>query len=172
MSTPSSWGRELSSKIVKTCELYAQHPAPCEFKLLEKEVGDNKVEAWLTAEEGTLCGRDYANEIFVFDGNVVSSPAMGSTPLQKQVVSRGRRTGISFVKAFADYASFLVESDPAKPQRIELSSASDPSDANIVVPELVRRFIESKGKALDVSGDVSIAVESRVKRLWTHEQPR
>ncbi|MCK4328190.1 MAG: hypothetical protein KAW41_07045 [Candidatus Diapherotrites archaeon] len=171
-TTPFSWGKEVASKIIKTCSLYSQQQAPCEFKLLEKDIGDNRVEVWLLAEQGTLCGRDYDNELFVYDGNLVSSPAMGASELEKEAVAKGTRTGISFVRAFADYAGCVIEQSPAAGQRVALGKVSDPADANIAVPELVRRYIKSKGRSLGVSGDVGLIVESRVKRLWRHEQPR
>ncbi|MFC2175313.1 hypothetical protein ACFLQ2_05650, partial [archaeon] len=170
--SPSTWGKELASKIIKTCTLYSLQPAPCEFKLLEKEVGNSKVEAWLVSEKGFLCGRDIDNEVLVFDGNVISSPPMGSTTLEKKAVSGGTKTGVTFLKAFADYAGYLIEREPERAQAIKVGAVSDAADANIVVPELVRRYIESTGRELGVLGEVGLSVETRVKKLWRHEQPR
>jgi len=171
-AVPSSWGREIEAKITKTARLYPQQPAPCEFKLVEKEVGEHKVEVWLVAAGNTLCGRDYDNALFIYDGNIVSSTAIGTSPLEKDAVARGVKTGITFLSAFAAQAATMLEANPTKPFRLEYSFIADPSDVNVVVPELVRRYVRSKGKSLSVGGEVGLAVETRVKTAWHHENPK
>ena len=169
---PSGWGKEISNKIAKTCLLYSSQPAPCEFRVFEKEVGEHKLEVWLVSDAGTLCGKDFNNEVYVYNGNILSTPAMPDTALGKNAVSKGIRTGITLVSAFSDYAAALIEASPTKPREIAVKQAGDASEANIVVPKLVRDYVKSKGTALSVGGELGLKVVSRVKRLWRHEQPR
>jgi len=36
----------------------------------------------------------------------------------------------------------------------------------------VQRYINSKGKVMNMRGPMFVTVEARIKRLWVHEQPR
>ncbi|MCD6522561.1 MAG: hypothetical protein J7K68_02340 [Candidatus Diapherotrites archaeon] len=169
-------GREISKKIVKTCELYSTQKSPCEFKVFEKEVGDNKLEVWVVEEkEGSqLCGPAYINEVYVYDGNILALPPSGfdEKPLVKETRAKGIKTGVRLINAFADYCAARIEKEPTKQQRFQVKNIRDPDEVNVDVPLIVRRYINSKGKVLNVRGPMFVTVETRIKRLWVHEQPR
>ncbi len=169
---PPGWGREIKNRIIKTCSLYYGQPAPCEFRIFEKEVGDSKLEVWLSSDKGTLCGKDFSNEVVVYDGNVVSTPQIAATPVAKEALAKGTKTGITLIGAFASYAAAAIEANPTKAQEIAVGNITSPSEANIVVPQLVMDYIKQNGKELGIAGSLGLRVVARVKRLWQHEQPR
>lgn len=169
-------GREVSNKIIKTCELYGMQPSPCEFKVLEKEVGDNKLEVWVAASEPstTLCGQAHLNELYVSDGNIIAIPPSGSEdkPLVREVKQHGTKTGIRFLNAFADYCAARIEREPDKEEEFIVKNVVSGADVNVNIPAIVQRYAKSKNKSISIKGPLFMTVRTRVKRMWRHEQPR
>ncbi len=168
----STWGKLLSKKIQKTCKLYGDHKAPSEFQVFKKEVDDHELQVWVKEDkEGPLCGPAFLNEVYVHEGNVLSLPPSGGG--EKSLVKKARREGVeadfNFLKAFSDMVAHEIESDPLKEQKISVKKINNPEEINIRVPDIIRRY--TRDKMLNIGGKVDITVETRVKRLWTHEQP-
>lgn len=161
----TDWGQELARKLVKTAELYGSQRAPCEFKVFEREFGDSRVEVWLVAQSGTLCSESALDEVVVSDGSILALPAMARG-------GAAQRTGVRLIDSFASMVASRVERDPLKPQRFAVESAESLSEANVSVPRVVLDYVQSKGKAPILGARMGLCAESRVKRLWVHEQPR
>lgn len=174
MKKPStSWGKLLSKKIRETCNLYGDQKAPCEFKVFQKEVDDHQLEVWVKKEEeGTLCGPAFLNEIYVYEGNVLSLPPSGGGE-EKKLVKKARRegvkAGVSLLESFSDRVAARVEENPIEEQEVKVDRVVFSEEVNIGVPETIRRY--TKDKVFEVGGELGITVETRVEKLWTHEQP-
>jgi O-phosphoseryl-tRNA(Cys) synthetase len=171
----AAWAKNLAAHIVKTCELYNRQQAPCEFRVAEQEFEDMKVQAWLTSEEGTLAGQDFLNELFVINGSFVTlppQPGADEPEAAREARARGVRTGIKPLAAFADMVAARIEADPLKPQSFSVGVAKDPADVNIFVPEVVRNYSRAKKTKLELDARLFVNVETRVKRMWRHVQPR
>ncbi len=173
-SPVTQWGRDLSRKIVRTAELYSSHRAPCEFKVFDKEIEDHRIEVWLTAKSKTLCNDAVLDEVMVHDGILINIPptGKGSDPVVRGARNSGVRTGIRLLNSFADMAASRIEKNPIRSQSIAMASIASPEDANISVPGIVSDYIESKGRSYNISADLGLCAEARVRRLWVHEQPR
>jgi len=164
-------GWQLVEAIVKAFEQYADAPSPCEFKVYDGELFGRHVEVSVYERDPgvKLAGPAAFNEIVVYDGNVIGIPPSHvqaiTSPLIEEARLRGYRTGIRYVDAFAALAAAKIEAAclaGASEVDIRVRMVKLPSDINIEVAEVARRYISENRKTIDVRGPAFLAVKARM----------
>ncbi|RLF07883.1 MAG: O-phosphoserine--tRNA ligase, partial [Thermoprotei archaeon] len=165
--TQAGW--ELAQSIVKGIEKYADVSSPCEFKVYEGILLNKHVEVYVYEKDPgvKLAGPAAFNEIVVYNGNILGIPPTQSIsdPLVEEAKSKGYRTGIRYVDAFAALAASRVEAAclaGAEEIDIRVRIVKLPSDINIEISDVARRFITENKKIIDVRGPVFLAVKARL----------
>ncbi|MEM4575851.1 MAG: O-phosphoserine--tRNA ligase [Candidatus Nezhaarchaeales archaeon] len=168
-TTNAGW--HLAELIVKTIEQYAEASSPCEFKVYEGEFLGKNIEVYVYEKDVgvKLAGPAAFNEIIVYDGNILGIPPLKSysisSPLIEEARSKGYRTGIRYVDAFAALAALKIEAAclVGVPEvDVKVKMVKLPSDINIEIGEVARKFISENRKIIDVRGPVFLAVRARL----------
>jgi len=166
--TQAGW--RLVEAIVKAFEQYAEAPSPCEFKVYEGELLGRRVEVYVYERDPgvKLVGPAAFNEIVVYEGNVIGIPPSHVqsivSPLIEEARSRGCKTGIRYVDAFAALAAARIEAAcmvGAGEVDVRVRMVKLPSDINVEIGEVARRYINENRKVIDVRGPAFLAVRAR-----------
>jgi len=167
--TPAGW--HLVETIVKAFEQYAEAPSPCEFKVYEGDLLGRHVEVYVYERDPgvKLAGPAAFNEIVVYEGNVIGLPPLQAqsitSPLIEEARLRGYRTGIRYVDAFAALAAAKIEAAclaGAGEVDVRVRIVKLPSDINVEIGEVARRYISENRKVIDVRGPAFLAVRARM----------
>lgn len=165
--TQAGW--ELAYSIVKGIERYADALSPCEFKVYEGTILGRHVEAYVYEKDPDvkLAGPATFNEIVVYNGNILGMPLNQSIsdPLVEEARSKGYRTGIRYVDAFAALAASRIEAAclaGAREIDIRVRIVKLPSDINIEISDVARRFITENKKTIDIRGPVFLSVKAKI----------
>jgi O-phosphoseryl-tRNA synthetase len=167
--TQAGW--QLVEMIVKAFEHYAEAPSPCEFKIYDGELLGKRVEVFIYEKDPgvKLAGPAAFNEIVVYEGNVIGIPPLQvqsiTSPLIEEARSRGYRTGIRYVDAFATLAAARIEAAclaGASEVDVRVRIVKLPSDINVEIGEVARRYINENRKVIDVRGPAFLAVKARI----------
>ena len=156
-------GRRVMEAIVRCMEEHASDPSPVELKAWEGVVGDLKAEAWVWERDPgvKLLGPAAMNEVWVVDGNI-----LGLIP-DEEVKRRGVYTGIRYLDAVAAMAArrleLLLERGGGE-ETIRVRVARLPSDVNLAVSRLVRKYVTGLRKRIDIRGPVFIGITVRAWR--------
>jgi len=166
----SERGRKIQESIKSTALAHADAVAPCEFLAYEGELLDKKVKVYVyETDKGTrLLGPAARNLIYVYDGNVLGIPERGME--QAAVVREARERGISTRLSYLDSVASLaaakgeeaVETDK-EAVNIRVRIAKLPSDVNIRIGDVARRYITGKKKKIDIGGPVFIGVRAEIE---------
>ena len=167
-STQAGW--DLAQLIVKAVEEYADASSPCEFKVYEGTMLNKHVEVYIYEKDPgvKLAGPAAFNEIIVYNGNILGIPLTQSIgdPLVEEAKSKGYRTGIRYVDAFAALAASRIEAAclaGTEEIDIRVRIAKLPSDINIEISDVARRFITENKKIIDIRGPVFLAVKAKTR---------
>jgi len=168
-SPASKEGVKLASAIKKAAMKNAAEKSPAAFKAFEGEIAGKKVEVSIVEkEEGTqLLGPAALNDIYVHDGAVYGIPKDASKLKGNvdEIKKKGLKAGFGFVDALADYFAAQVERKVAAGETeglIQVKMIKSPAEANILVGDKARRFIESQNKSIMLKGPVFTAAEFKV----------
>lgn len=150
-------GKVISDAIVKTAEEKCQQLSPCRFRAYGRELREGKLEIWLIqpGDNKKLCGPDFLNRICIYAGNVLTLPP---------VREKGIKTGISFIKAFADYVANAVENINEDYKLIKVGNVENWRDINLVVPDIVQNFVAENDKAMDIKGALNLTAEIKFRK--------
>jgi O-phosphoseryl-tRNA synthetase len=168
-ATPAGW--YLVETIVKAFEQYAEVPSPCEFKVYEGDLLGRHVEVYVYERDPgvKLAGPAAFNEIVVYEGNVIGLPPLQAqsitSPLIEEARLRGYRTGIRYVDAFATLAAARIEAAclaGVGEVDVRVRIVKLPSDINVEIGEVARRYISENRKVIDVRGPAFLAVRARM----------
>ncbi|MCS7139120.1 MAG: O-phosphoserine--tRNA ligase [Candidatus Nezhaarchaeota archaeon] len=164
-STQAGW--EIARAITSGVEVHANASSPCEFKVYEGTLLNRHIKVYLYEKDPgvKLAGPAAFNEIVVYNGNVLGIPPTRSIsdPLIDEARSKGCRTGIRYVDAFAALAASRVEAAciaGANEVDVKVKMVKLPSDINIEIDDVARRFIVENKKIIDVRGPVFLAVKA------------
>ena len=151
-------GKVVSEAIVRMAGDKCQQLSPCRFRAYSRELKNGKLEVWLIQpdENKTLCGTAFMNRVCVYAGSILALP-----PVKEQ----GVKTGISFVKAFADYVASAAENMNEDYKLIKVGNVGSWKDINITVPEIVQNFVEENEKKIDINGVLNLNAEIKF-REW------
>ncbi len=158
-------GREILVALRKNAELYASQPAPCEFKVYEKEFEEKALEVWIIGYEKSLVGPGFNNEIIVYKGSILALPTTGD----HEALLNGVRTGIKLGDALANYVAAEIEKDPLRPREFKFDVTSI-ENANIHIPKQVQEYIKHIGADINLEAPVYFKVEARIRKLWVYRK--
>ena len=168
----SEMGRKIREKIKSTALEHAEAVAPCEFLAYEGEVLDKAVKVYVyeTDKGARLLGPAARNLIYVYDGNVLGVPEKGmeQVPIVSEARERGISTRLSYLDAVASLAAARVGETVESGKEdmdVRVRIAKLPSDVNIKVSDVARRYITGKKKKIDVAGPVFIGVRAEIAKV-------
>ena len=162
-------GERIREEIKSTALKNADALAPCEFlaykgKILEKKI---KVYVYETDIGTKLLGPAARNRIYVYDGNVLGVPERGMehVAIVKEAREEGVSAGFTYLDAVASLAASKIE-EAAKSGRkdvnVRVRMAKHPSDVNVKVGGVARRYITNKKKKIEIAGPVFIGVRAEI----------
>ena len=166
-STQAGW--EIAQLIVKEIEKHANEPSPCEFKIYEGPFLNKHLELFIYERDPgvKLAGPATFNEIVVYNGNVLGIPQSSTItdPLIEEARLNGVKTGIRYVDAFAALAASRIEAACLLGMSeidVRVRIVKLPSDINIEIGEVARRYITENRKTIDVRGPVFLGIKARI----------
>lgn len=145
-------GKSLVSKIYRVATEHANDPSPCKVeayrgKFLGKQISVKIVEK----EKGKkLLSFATLNPVIVKDGNII-----GAMP--DKIPKGSVKTDYNYLLGITNLVVHEIENairDKKSKVRIRIPIVKRISDINLTVDESVSRFIESKGKKIDIRGPV------------------
>lgn len=167
----TSDGKKLAGLISEISGKHAEERSPCRFQVYEGQFLDRKIRVHVLEKEGNtkLLGPAVLNEIYVYNGNIYGipkNPGMLDRRLA-EVQERGIRVGISYLDAISNYFAYEIENfinrgETSLPLYIQIKMAKNPSDVNISIGDVARRYITSKKKTISIKGPVFMAVEVKL----------
>ncbi len=165
----SEMGARIQEAIKSTALTQAEKPSPCEFlayegKILGKEV---KVYIYETDIDTKLLGPAALNRLYVCDGNVLGIPEKGmkNVPLVREAREKGISLGFSYLDAVASLAAAKIEeavNNNLKTVNVRVRMVKHPSDVNIRIDDVARRYITGEKKKIEVTGPVFIGVRAEI----------
>ncbi len=158
-------GREVLAAMRKTIDLYASQPAPCEFKVYEKEFKDKALEVYVVGYDKRLVGPGFNNELIVYKGDILALPAVGD----HEAVLNGARTGIRIGDAVLNYIAREIEKDPERPRVFQYDMATL-ENSNVFIPRQILNYITHIGADIKLEVPLKLRVEARIKKLWVYRK--
>jgi len=160
-------GLKIRNKIESTLLNHIDALGPCQFlayegKILEKKV---KVYVYETDVGAKLLGSAALNHIYVYDGNILGAPKKGTerVTIMEKALKDGVPVGLSYLHAVASLAASKIEKTTQsglKDVNVRIGMAKHPSDVNIKISDVARRYITDKRKKIEISGPVFIGVRA------------
>jgi len=162
-------GKVVAGSIVSEALRHADAPSPCEFLAYEGQLLGKKARVYLYEDErgARLLGVASQNLIYVYDGNILGIPPDGPTniTLVREAREKGISTGIRYIDGIAYLAAAKIE-EAIKTGRNGFSlwvrQARRPSDINIEISEVARRYMTSQKKKIEISGPVFVGIRAEV----------
>jgi O-phosphoseryl-tRNA synthetase len=162
-------GRELAKNILSTALKHADEDGPCEFLAYKDNLLGRNVQVYVYENEKKvkLLGAAAKNCVYVYNGNIVGAPleGMDDVKMVKLAREKGICTGIRYVDGIAALAAAQIE-EAARNGRVNYNLrvrlARRPSDINIKVGEVARRYIMNKKRKISISGPVFIGIRAEI----------
>ncbi len=148
----SDLGKQIQNNIVDVALENKDKNSPLKLTAFSKKVGEKMVEVciWETDSGVKLLGPASLNEIWVSDGNI-----LGMKTGEKL---EGIKTNITYLSAIAALVGYqaeqLIKTQEKEREIVRVKIAKYPSDVNIKIDPVVRRFITSNNKKIDCRGPV------------------
>ncbi len=162
-------GLKIQEEIKSTALKYADESSPCEFTAYEGKLHGKKVKVYVyETDVGTkLLGPAARNQIYINNGNILGIPEKGMETVQavKEAHEKGVSVRFSYLDAVASLAAAKIEEAiqlGRKVVDIRVKMAKHPSDVNIKVSDVARRYITSQKKKIEVVGPVFIGVRAKI----------
>ncbi len=169
----SSEGLQLAQNIKKIANSYADKPSPCKFMVYEGKLGGKDIEVYVLEEEENkkLLGPAALNEIYVWGGSIYGIPPSPGR-LNAELINiknNGTKVKFSYLDAISNYFAYEIEnrvnefgeSDYPKKSSIDwqVKIARNPSDINIKIGDIARRYITSRNRMISIRGPIFMSVE-------------
>ncbi len=158
-------GKEIVNAILKNAKLYSSQPAPCEFKVYEREFDEKALEVWIVGYEKSLVGPGFSNELVVYKGSILALPSVGD----HEALINGVKTGIKMGDALANFVAAEIENEPLKSREFQFDKTTM-ENANLHIPSQVLSYIKHIGGDLKIDAPVFFRVEARIRRLWVYKK--
>lgn len=168
----SKLGINIGKEIKSTAFKHADASAPCEFLAYEGKLWGKNVKVYVyETDVGTkLLGPAARNHIYIYGGNILGIPEsylervtiMRKT---KKAREKGVSAGFSYLDAVASLAAAKIEEATRlgrKSVKVRVRMAKHPSDVNVKVGNVARRFITSNKKKIEITGPVFIGVRAEI----------
>ena len=165
----SDLGLRILKEIKSTALKHAEALAPCEFLAYEGKILDKKLKVYVYETEiGTkLLGPASPNSIYVYDGNILGVPEKGmeNVAIMREAREKGLSVGFNYLDAIVSLAAAKIEKavkSGRKDVNIRITMAKHPSDVNIQISDVARRYITSKKKKIKIDGPVFVGVRAEI----------
>jgi len=168
----STLGKEIEERIRSTALKHADALAPCEFLAYEGNPWGKDVRVYVyETDVGTkLLGPAACNYIYVYDGNILGIPErclerVAIVRKTEKAREKGVSVGFSYLDAVASLAAAKIEEAARlgrKSVKVRVRMAKNPSDVNVKVGDVARRFITGKKKKIEIAGPVFIGVRAEI----------
>jgi len=162
-------GREIEKKILSEAVNNAEAPSPCEFLAYQGRLLGKTVSVYLyeNEENARLLGAAVGNSIYVCDGNVIGVPDEGMQDFSpvKEAREKGVPTGIKFIDGVASLAAQRIEEAVETGKEginLRVRLARRPSDINIEISDVARRYMMSRKKKIQISGPVFVGIRAEI----------
>lgn len=154
-------GKALVGLIIKAAMEHAEDTTPAEIIAYKGELLKKKVEVKIFKDESNkkLLGPAALNPIVANDGSVI-----GAIP--SQLPGNPTRTDFTYMLGIANLAAYEIEKaieEGKKEVLIEIKDAKSLTDINLKIEEVVRRYIESKNKTIDIRGPVFVGIKTTIE---------
>jgi O-phosphoseryl-tRNA synthetase len=161
-------GAMIVSKIVEVAKIHANDSSPCEVIAYRGMAFGREVEVYLYEKDPNtkLLGPAAMNEVYVYDGNILGIPPRGlETELVRKTREKGVGTGITFLAAISSLAAYKMEKvakmgGGSVDVRVKLAKA--PSDVNVAIGSVARRYITSTGRRIVLKGPVFLGIKAMI----------
>jgi len=147
----SELGKEIMEKVIEIALENKDRDSPLKITAFEREIDDKTLVVciWETDPNVKLLGPAALNEIWVTDGCV-----LGMKPDSEISGIKTEKTYLMAIAALVGYrAERLIETQGEREQ-IRIKIIKNPSDVNVKIDPVVRRFINSNNKKIDFRGPV------------------
>ncbi len=158
-------GKEIANAIIKNAKLYSSQPAPCEFKVYEKEFENKALEVWMVGYEKSLVGPGFNNEVVVYKGSILALPTVGD----HEALVNGAKTGIKIGEAVANYVASEIEAKPNETKQFQFDKTTI-ENANIHIPKQISSYVKHIGGDINLEAPVFMRVEARIRKLWVYRK--
>lgn len=168
-------GQKLAGLISEISGKHAEEKSPCKFLAYEGKFLGRKIRVYVAEkEENTrLLGPAAQNGIYVYNGSIYGIPK-NPERLDGRLIGvqkKGVYAGFSCLDAISNYFAYEIENiimgresgwaggetSPATYMQIKMAKA--PSDVNISIGDVARRYVTSKKKEISIKGPIFMAVE-------------
>jgi len=165
----SEVGVRIQEAIKSVALIHAEEPSPCEFLAYEGRIMGKRVKVYIyeTDVDTKLLGPAAFNCLYVYDGNILGIPEKGmkDVPLIREAQEKGISLGFSYLDAVASLAAAKTEEAVDKGLgvvNVRVRMAKHPSDVNIRIGDVARRYITGEKKKIEVMGPVFIGVRAEI----------
>ena len=163
-------GRRLMQAIAIAAFRHADDPSPCEIVAFDGSLFGRRIKVSVYEREpgAKLLGPAALNEVYVYDGNIVSIPCRGmeDVRLVREARERGVRTGIRVLEAVAALAARKIEraAKLGRPKEVDvrIRAVKGPAEVNVRISEVAQRYVTSKRKRIDFRGPVFIGIKAEI----------
>ena len=153
-------GAEIMQAIIKTAEIHKNDNSPTEINVWKGKLFDRELEVsiWENEENVKLLGPAAFNEIWINDGII-----LGFKPDMKKE-KMGVYTGIRYIDAIAALIARKIEEiGNHEKLQFRIKMVRRPSDINLQINDLIRYYINSKNKKIDIRGPVFIGITCKAR---------
>jgi len=165
----SEVGVKIREGIISAALKHADALGPCEFLAYEGKLFGKMVKVYVyeTDVGAKLLGPAALNRIYVYEGNVVGVPEKGMerVPIVREARERGISVGFNYLDAVASLAAAKIEEASRlgrKDVNARVRMAKHPSDVNVKISDVARRYVTSKKRKIEIGGPVFIGVRAEI----------
>lgn len=160
---------KIQEGIKSTALKYADEPSPCKFLAYEGKLQGKKLKVYVyETDVGTkLLGPAALNQIYIYNGNILGIPEKGMESVRtvKEAREKGISVGFSYLDAVASLTASKIEEAVqlgSKAVNIRVRMVKHPSEINIKISDVARRYITSRKKKIEITGPVFIGVRAEI----------
>ena len=153
-------GNLIINQIEKTFEENSNKFGPIKLKAYDRMVMGKRLQInIMQGESKKLIGKDALNELFVYKGQVYNIPRIMTDNLSNEILTKGSKTGITFLKAFANLVAQKIENMSTDYEVVEKIEVKDYSQININIPSEVKKFVASNGNKIELDAYLNLKAE-------------
>lgn len=158
-------GKQLLDQLIKCALENKDKPSPIEILAWSGKIHNRPTKVFLYENEkgANLLGKAALNEIWIKDGQIISAKAGNN-------VVGGTRTNISYLvgllnaaAAEAENLALMDKSLGSQKEELRVKMVKRPAEVNFDMDEIIRDFINSRNKKIDVKGPVFVSVRIEIE---------
>ncbi|RLI94537.1 MAG: O-phosphoserine--tRNA ligase [Candidatus Altiarchaeales archaeon] len=159
-------GKKLSKLITRVARKNSDEESPCRFLVYEGGFLGKRISVYLLEKESNtrLLGPAALNDIYVYNGNIYGIPPEPEK-LDRELINvkrNGVRVNFSYIDAISNLFASEIEDLVRRGEKwgfIQVKMAKSPSDINISIGRIARRFITSRNKEIMLRGPIFTSIE-------------